>query len=281
VGLRTAVLTARLNWLDERERILRLGSNRRATLAQLKMVLGVAGIPDNLVLVEPPTDSLPDQDSCVARALDCNTEILNRKGELLQAGRDLGQTGWEFVLDDITFSAGMAKGGRSAGLELGPGAPGERAWVLDAVGTRKLSDNDGDLFPSRDTSLKFALNLEVGIPIFRGAGRHGAVIEMGARYSEARAMLIAKTREVEKRTRETYYAWQMSRDLLVIQTERVAIARESYSLAETQRELGRTTDEGLEAFRKDLFGAQDAFFGLQFEVESKEEDLRAMVRLLE
>jgi hypothetical protein len=73
----------------------------------------------------------------------------------------------------------------------------------------------------------------------------------------------------------------MSAAHLEIQKERVAIARERYSLAETQHELGRMSDEGLDAFRERLFDAQDAHFGQQFTVLAREEDLRALIRLLE
>lgn len=283
VGLRTAVLTARMNWLDERERILDLEAKRQAVLAQLKEVLGAKSLPATLRLVEPAPIALPVEDSCVERALVASTEIADSKGELLQAAQALSQTGWEFVLGDLSFSALVHKSGRAAGLELSRGdqIKGERTWVLDAVGTKILQESDDELIARQDSSLTFSAALEISIPVFRGASRHATVMETGARYSEARAALIARTRSVEKQTREAFYAFQTARQRLEIQNERVTIARERYMLAETQHELGRINDEDLESTRERLFRAQDGFYAQQFGVIQHEEDLRMRVRVLE
>ena len=282
IGLRTALLTAKMNQLGTRERILVLRADRRRRLSELKKHLGLKQIPSDVVLVEEPQPPLPTEDSCVVLALESSTEVADCKAEVIQAGKRLGQTGWDWVLDEITFSAGMAKGNQEASLELMSGGEGQtRAWALDAVGRRYVHEPGGLRFATRDTVLRYTASIEITLPVFRGAKRHGTTIEAGARYTKARAELIDKTRETERSTRDAFYAYELSRQRLGIAGERVSIAQERYELAETQHELGRMSDEGLDAFRKDLFQAQNAFFGQQFDVLHREEDLRAETRVLQ
>jgi len=225
---------------------------------------------------------LPNEDSCVARALESSTEIADYRDEALQAGRALAQSGWDYVLGDITLTAGMWKQGRGAHLELLKKTPddksGAREWALDAVGTKRIDEPDEAFFEPRDTSLRYTASIELAFPIFRGAKRHGTQMELGARYMQARAELIDETRNVERRVREAYYDYEASRTQLEISEERVAIAAERYELAEAQHELGRMSDEGLDSFREGLFGAQDAFSRQQFATLEREEDLRALIR---
>ncbi|MBD3239745.1 MAG: hypothetical protein GF331_04105 [Chitinivibrionales bacterium] len=283
IGLRTALLTARLNRLEERERILRLRTNRREQIAELKELLGLSTLPLEVRLAPVEQDELPEEDSCVVLALENSTELADKKAELLQAGQVLGQTGWDFLLDDISFTAGMYKGDRGAELELiTGGAEGStRQWAIDAVGKRYIDAPNGSSFVPRDTTLRYTAAIELAIPAFRGAQRHATVIEKGAAYTKARADLIAKTREIERETRDAYYGYLLSSKYLAIAEERIAIARERYDMAETQHELGRMSDDGLDDFRVRLFESQDAFFEQQFEVLRTEEELRAHVRALE
>lgn len=283
IGLRTALLTARLNRLEERERILRLRTNRRERIAELKELLGLSELPQDVSLAPVVQRELPDEDSCVVLALESSTELDDRKAELLQAGQVLGQTGWDFVLDDISFTAGMYKGDRGAELELlSAGEEGStRRWAVDAVGKRFIDEPNATFYTARDTTLRYTAGIELAIPVFRGAKRHGTVIEKGAAYTKARADLIAKTREIERTTRDGYYGYLLSSKYLAIAEERIAIARERYDMAETQHELGRMSDDGLDDFRVRLFEAQDAFFEQQFEVLRAEEELRARIRALE
>jgi outer membrane protein TolC len=282
IGLRTAVLTARLNQLEERERILRLQTDRRQTVARLKELLGLAVLPDGVILEPHEGVPLPHEDSCVVMALDRSTEIADKKAEVLQAGRALAQTGWDFVLGDISFSAGTYKGDRGVELQMSTDAA-TRQWAVDAVGTQVLKEasGEGGFFTPRDTALRYTASVEVSLPVFQGARRQGDVIQRGATYSQARAEMIATTREIEKRTRDAYYDYELNRRHLAIQSERIAIDQERYALAETQYELGRMSDEGLDAFRERLFSSQDAYFAQEFRVLESEEHLRALIRLFE
>lgn len=283
VGLRTSLLTARLNQLETRERILSLEASRRTNLAALKNVLGLAELPQSLVLLPVPVSAVPGEDSCVVAALESSTRIDDSRAEVLQAGKALGQTGWDFVLDDISFSAGFRKDGRAASFELlSDGSQAStRQWALDVVGRKYLDEPNGTFFTGRDTTLVYTATIELSLPVFRGAQRHGTVIESGARYTKARAELIDAAREAEKATRDAYYAFELAREHLKIARERVAVSQERYELAETQHELGRMSAEGLDSFREQLFSSQDAYYGQQFEVLRREEDLRAVIRQFE
>jgi outer membrane protein TolC len=137
------------------------------------------------------------------------------------------------------------------------------------------------LFPRQDSTLRYTLKVMVRFPLFKGLKRRGTRIEAGAHYERARREAIARTHETEKRTRIAYARYETSRGILEVWRERVAIDRERYSLAVTQHELGRMSDEGLDAFRERLFRSQDAYFAKQFDVLEKEEELRRLTRMLE
>jgi len=183
----------------------------------------------------------------------------------------------------MSLSAGAGTGHVSAQMELSTNRDdSQHKWNLDAVGAKAVTEPDGNLVSiDNDPKLRYTARLTLEFPIFQGMRRAGEVGQALAQYTQARETLIAKTRELERRLRESYYNHQLSMEQLSIEGERVVIARERYALAEAQYELARITEDGYDSFREQLFGAQDRFFAQQFSAMDAEEELRALVRVLE
>jgi outer membrane protein TolC len=291
VGHKFEAFAARLNCLDERERILDLRQKQHAQMARLKELLGFVRAPDSVRLTTTAVGLSLPIDSCIAFAMRNNTEVAEAQDEARLVKRHMLETGWELA-PDLSISAGWQKDKTGAGLQLSNSRPdAAHRWALDVVGTQRLVTpvNDPPLgqpfSPSlsayTDTALRYTAMITVEFPLLQGGKRVGQGIEEIARYEQARNDLIAKTRELERSILETYYGYQTILDQLKIQQERVAIDRERYSLAETMKEMGKLTEGEMDDFRSRVFSSQDAFFALQFRVLDAEENLRAQIRQFE
>jgi outer membrane protein TolC len=282
VGVKSAVLTADLNRLEEKQRILQLNTRRRQSLVRLKELLGVAAIKETVTFPSEIKHLSLSEDSCVALGMANNTDVALARLETELARRRLYETGWQFA-PEMSLSAGAGTGHVSAQMELSTNRDdSQHKWNLDAVGAKAVTEPDGNLVSiDNDPKLRYTARLTLEFPIFQGMRRAGEVGQALAQYTQARETLIAKTRELERRLRESYYNHQLSMEQLSIEGERVVIARERYALAEAQYELARITEDGYDSFREQLFGAQDRFFAQQFSAMDAEEELRALVRVLE
>jgi outer membrane protein TolC len=293
VSLKTHVLAARLNRLEEKERILGLRERERERLARLSELLGASRLIGPVVLTDTMHTMRIDEDSCVAEALRHSTAVADARQEAALAKRGLREWVWEFF-PDVALSAGVRHESHELAVELGGSEHGDvrRQWAVDAVGTEHLLSAQDSvmaaerlygsrLFPGRDSTLRYTFNVMVRFPLFKGLKRRGTRIEAAARYEQARQEAIARTHDIEKRTRIAFARYELSRGILAVWRERVAIDRERYALALTQHELGRMSDEGLDAFRERLFSSQDSYFAKQFDVLEKQEELRVLTRMLE
>ncbi len=292
VTLKTAVLAARLNRLEEQERILGLREKRRLRIAEMSELLGVSALADSFTLTDTMTMVSISEDSCVALALHRSTEVSDAEHEAALSKRQLHEWGWEFA-PNVSFSAGVQRESHELGFEMGGGAGdgAARQWALDLVGAERLITPEDTmldaerlhgsaLFPVRDSSWRYTLKVMVRFPIFSGLERRGTRVAAAARYEYARKRAIAATREAEKKTRQAFARYRLSRDILAVRRERVEIDRERYTLALVQHDLGRMSDEGLDSFRERLFRSQDSYFAQQFQVLESMEDLRALIRIM-
>jgi outer membrane protein TolC len=286
IGRKNAVLTARLNIVDEKERILSLESRMHTMRATLKQL---CGLPSTDVPAVLPSDLLKislGEDSCVAQAMDNNSRIAQLRFEVEIYKRQLLQAGWNFA-PGISLNAGVRNGAVAGGLQLSSNRfDSERRWSLDAVGSSTFFQSDSafvspDSFFSADRNLRYTVGLTVDLPIFRGLREVGELKEAGARYNKARNELLVTVRAFETALRSTWFEYQRSSRQLDLSRERVEIAQERYSMAETLLEMEKMSEEGYDNFRVQLFDAQDNFFGQQFQVLEAGENLRLLIRRFE
>lgn len=280
IALKTMLLTARLNRLEEEERILRLRSRRHKQLARLKELLGLAGIPGEASLVTTMDSITLTEDSCVALSLERSTEVADAEMETEIAHKKLRQWLWEFA-PDVALAAGVHRSDRSAEIEVNQPNHSKRQWAVDMVTSKSFQQSQDVFFTARDSLLRYTAMVKLQFPIFKGLRRMGTRVKTQAEYEQARAVVVARTRSTETATRGAYYDYQLSTEQLAIEKKRVEIARERYELAQTLHELGRISEDGFDGFRERLFWAQDAFFEQQFDVLAKQEDLRALLREFE
>lgn len=287
VGLKSAVLTARLNRLEERDRILGLTTDAHVLRARLEELTGVV-LPEEFPdYIERYEELALPEDSCVERAMQRSTAVADAKADADDYLARVREQLWSFA-PEMRLAAGIENKGARAGVALEGNHPdGVRQWRLGAEGAYELVQSDSVIgypglepspFDLDDPTIRYTAHLAVQLPLFKGLRRHGERIRVKARYEEARSEVIAKVRELEKEVRTAYRELELSRAKRDIQRERVAIANERYSLAETQHELGKMDDDGLDSFREQLFTAQDRYFSMQFQVLEAEEKLRALIR---
>ncbi len=286
VARRTTVLTARLNRLEERERILQLQARELELVANLKEVLGARRLSRTVVLTSSRRLFTLSEDSCVAAAVHRSPSLADLEEEARNAKKRLDQWLWEFM-PDMAVSAGVQRGPQSAGVEIGRGGSGtsNRRYAADLVGGYRLIDpddtlyhTDESLFAYRDKDLRYTAGIVVQFPVFQGARRKGTRSEFASRYDEARSEYLTAVARLEEDVRSAFYRFELARRKLEIQQERVEIDRERYDLAQIQYELNRITEDGLDAFREKLFRSQDAFFSQQFTVLERENILRRLIR---
>ncbi len=287
VARRTTVLTARLNQLEERERILQLQARELELVANLKEVLGAQRLSRKVVLTSSRGPFELREDSCVAAAVHRSTRLADLEKETENAKRRLDQWLWEF-LPNMAVSAGIHRGPQSAEVEVGsdPRGSSNRRYAADLVGGYRLIDPkdtlyriDESLFDYREKDLQYTAGIVVRFPVFQGGRRKGTRSELAARYDGARSEYLTAMARLEENVRSAFYQFELARRKLEIQQERVAIDRERYDLAQIQYDLSRITEDGLDAFREKLFRSQDAFFGQQFTVLEKENTLRRLIRI--
>jgi outer membrane protein TolC len=290
VGHKPALLQARLNFLEERERIIELDRQRSGQLAALRQLLGWPAMSDSVNLSTPQLPLPLSADTCIALAMRNSVEIADARGEAELEKRRLIETGWT-IAPDIHVTAGIQNGASSAALELSNNQPDSRhTWAIDAVGSRALASsgqapaNQYDLqqYPNfTDTTTKYTASVAISFPVFKGLKRVGDAIQAGAAYNQARDVVLSKTHDLEKSVLTAFYDYRLSSEDLAIQKEKVEISRERYDLALTESEVGRISDVDVDIYRRDVFASQDNFFAKQFEVLTKEEVLRQLVRQLE
>jgi outer membrane protein TolC len=290
VGHKPALLQARLNFLEERERIIGLERQRTQQLAALRQLLGWPAMSDSVKLTTVPSPLPLSADTSIALAMRNSVEIADTRGEAELEKRKLIETGWT-IAPDIHVTAGYQNGPSTAALELSNNQPDARhTWAVDAVGSRSLVSsgqppaNQYDLqqYPNfTDTTTRYTASVAISLPIFKGLKRVGDAIQAGAAYNQARDIVLSKTHDLEKSVLSAYYDYQLSSEDLAIQKEKVDIARERYDLALTESEVGKISDVDVDIYRRGVFSSQDNFFAKQFEVLSKEETLRQLVRQLE
>lgn len=290
-GLRTAVVTAKLDQLEALERINTLRFDELTRRAALKKAMGMESDTSFFFL----SDRLPplaiSMDSVVARALESNTRIAWSEAEAYLAQKSLREVGWEFT-PDLQLSGGIRRGDQALEARVSTDRPDSRhQWAADIVGTRRLQEPQGGLsdsnfltrpfFSSEDENLEYTARLQMRFPLFEGLKTVGSYRRESARYAAARDEVLRQSQETELAALRAMQAYQLSLRQLEVQEQRLALERERFALNQTLYEMGKLSEEGLEQFRERQFRAQDSYFAQQFRVLETEEDLRFLIRLFQ
>jgi len=272
--LEVDVLTARLNVLNEEERINAL---QREMLRQKTDLLHYTGLP--LEMLDAPLAGAwrpfaMQLEEAIRLALRRSTDIAQQRDVVAEQLRSARQALWAYA-PDFSLEAGRNLRGESAGVQFGAD---DGTFGLAGFAERKIPSEPPGTEYTEDEKY---LNLSLELPLFAGLERHADYLQERAKLDEERHDLRNRINLVEIGVRKAYQTLLERRKRLEIQEETVNISRERLRVQEKLKELGRISDNELETFRERYFRDQDSFFSQQIVVMEAQESLRAQMRYFE
>ncbi len=287
LSVKIEVLTANLNVLEEKSRINTL---ERQKLNRKMELLRLTGLPvgADRVEFEGERDSFGiadfDTDWAVRLALSQRSEVALAEAQVAEQQRALNQLRYEY-LPDLSLTAGYHDENGMVGTKL---AGENERWGADVEGQQKVpgskegrTQNLG-LFGS-DMGLGgpdpgWSAGAQLRMPVWEGGARKGRQIIARAFLDYLKAALHDHKDRIELEVRQGHKFLAEQRLQVELAQEKVNIENERFSIQAQLRDIGKSTDDELETFRRWFFAAQDDYFLQQEAMIERQEDLRLAIR---
>lgn len=287
LSVKIEVLTANLNVLEEKSRINTL---ERQKLNRKMELLRLTGLPvgADRVEFEGERDSFGiadfDTDWAVRLALSQRSEVALAEARVVEQQRALDQLRYEY-LPDLSLAAGYQDENGMVGTEL---AGEKETWGVDvrarqkAPGSEEGRTQNLGLFGG-DMSLGgpdpgWSAGAQLRMPIWEGGARKGRQIIAIAYLDYLKAALDDRKDHIELEVRQGYKFLAEQRFQVQLAQEKVNIENERFSIQAELRDMGMSTDDELETFRRSFFAAQDNLFLQQEAMIERQEGLRLTIR---
>ena len=287
LSVKIEVLTAHLNVLNERSRINTLGRERFNRIMELLRLIGMPVGADQVRLIgEMDNFGLGefDLEPMVRLALAQSSDVAMKEAIVAEGARSLDQIRFEYW-PDLRFTSGYQDRNGSAGATV---SNQNDTWALDVTGQpRLLNSRDdsgrglgllGDEVSLGGPDPGWFAGVQVRIPVADGNLRKGEKIEARAVLNAVKADLADQKDLVELVVRQSYKFLAEQNFEVELAQENVNIERERFQIQEELRNVGKSTDDQLETFRRAFFAAQDELFLVQERLIQRQEDLRLAIR---
>ena len=286
LSVQIEVLTANLNVLNEKSRINTL---EREKFNRKMVLLRLIGLPvgADAVEFEGQMDNFGlddfDTEGMIRLALAQSSEVALADAVVAEQGRVLDQLRYEYI-PDLRLRTGYQDEGGKVGADL---LNQDDTWGLDVFGQPEVPGKEsrtqslgvfGDEMSIGGPDPGWFTGLQLRIPITEGGARKGRQIQAKATLNGFRAALEDQKDRIELRVRQSYRFLAEQKYQVDMEQENVNIENQRFLIKAELRDVGKSTDDELETFRRSFFDAQDRLFRQQETMIERQEDLRLAIR---